>query len=89
MQATKLHVGNLNYSVTDEDLRELFATQGAVQEAKVIQGKCFGFVEMSSQVEAETARKVLDGHELKGLNIQVQPARPPKERSSRGGFRRY
>lgn len=89
MQATKLYVGNLNYGVTNQELKDLFASYGEVKEVKVIQGKGFGFLEMSSQVEAETARKALDGYELKGLKLQVQPARPPKQRSSRNGFRRY
>jgi RNA recognition motif-containing protein len=89
MQATKLFVGNLNYDLTNEELMDLFASYGDVKEAKVIRGKGFGFIEMSTQVGAETARKALDGYELKGLKLQVQLARPPKQRSKRDAYRRY
>ncbi|MFZ2445988.1 MAG: hypothetical protein WAW37_06500 [Syntrophobacteraceae bacterium] len=89
MQATKLFVRNISYNVTSEELRDLFAVHGEVKDAKVIHGKGFGFIEMSTQVQAETARKALDGQEVKGLNLQIEPAKPPKERSSKGGFRRY
>ena len=88
MQATKLYVGNLVFSVTGKDLEELFSQYGTVKEAKVIQGKGFAFVEMSSQVDAEKARAELDGNEFKGLSLKVQPAKPPKKQSSKRGFRR-
>jgi RNA recognition motif-containing protein len=88
MQATKLYVGNLVFSVTGKDLEELFSQFGTVREAKVIQGKGFAFIEMSSQLEAEKARAALDGSEFKGLNLKVEPAKPPKKQSSRRGFRR-
>lgn len=88
MQATKLYVGNLVFSVTGKDLEELFSQYGTVKEAKVIQGKGFAFVEMSSQLEAERARAALDGNEFKGLNLKIQPAKPPKKQGERRGFRR-
>ncbi len=88
MQATKLYVGNLNYGVTSEELKELFTNHGEVKEAKVITGKGFAFVEMSTQLEAETARKALNGCELRGLNLQIQIAQPPKKRSGGKGYRR-
>jgi len=88
VQATKLYVGNLVFSVTNKDLEELFSQYGTVKEAKVIQGKGFAFVEMSSQLEAERAKAALDNADFKGLNVKVQSAKPPKKQSSRRGFRR-
>ena len=46
MQGSKLYVGNFSYSVSEDDLRELFSAHGVVREVKVIEGKGFGFVEM-------------------------------------------
>jgi RNA recognition motif-containing protein len=88
MQATKLYVGNLVFSLTNKDLEELFSQHGTVKEAKIIQGKGFAFVEMSSQVEAERAKAALDNFEFKGLNLKVQSAKPPKKQSSRKGYRK-
>jgi RNA recognition motif-containing protein len=88
MQATKLYVGNLVFSVTGKDLEELFSQHGTVKEAKVIQGKGFAFVEMSTQLEAERAKAALDNFEFKGLNLKIQQAKPPKKQSSKRGFRR-
>ena len=101
MQGGKLYVGNLNYSVTSEELRELFSAHGEVKEVKVIEGKGFGFVEMSSVAEAEAAKEALNGNEFKGRTMKVDEARPPRERGDRrggrggygggggGGYRRY
>ena len=92
MQGSKLYVGNLTYSVTQEQLRELFANHGAVKEAKVIEGKGFGFVEMGSQEEAEAAMKALDGSDFGGRTLKVDEARPQKDRPRRdfgGGGGRY
>jgi len=92
MQGNKLFVGNLSYSVTSEALVELFSNYGEVKEAKVIEGKGFGFVEMSSQVEAEKAKSELNGTEFSGRTLNVDTARPPKSRDNRGGsggYRRY
>jgi RNA recognition motif-containing protein len=79
MQA-KLYVGNLSYSVTSEDLKTLFSSYGEVKEAKGIEGKGFGFVEMSNQSDAESAKKALDGYDFKGRKLKVDVARPPKPR---------
>jgi RNA recognition motif-containing protein len=84
---TKLYVGNLGYSVTSEDLRTLFANHGSVLDAKVIEGKGFGFVEMSSQSESETAKKELDGHDFMGRNLKVDLARPPKSKPTDRRYR--
>ncbi len=83
MQGSKLYVGNLSYSVTDEQLEELFAAHGTVQSANVIGNKGFGFVEMSSNEEAEKAKEALDGTEFEGRTLKVDEARPQKPRTDR------
>ena len=88
MQGSKLYVGNLNYSVDSKKLEELFSNYGEVKSIKIIEGKGFGFVEMSSQAEAEQAKKELNGTEFEGRTLKVDNARPPKTRQ-RTGFRRY
>ncbi len=85
MQENKLFVGNLSYSVTSEALTELFAGHGSVVEAKVIEGKGFGFVEMSSKTEADTAKEALNGTDFSGRSLNVDTAKPPKSRDDRGG----
>jgi RNA recognition motif-containing protein len=77
---TKLYVGNLVGSVTSEDLKTLFSNHGEVKESKLIEGKGFGFVEMSNQSEAESAKKSLDGSNLKGRALKVNIAKPPKSK---------
>lgn len=52
MQGSKLYVGNFKYSITREQLEELFSNYGEVREVKIIEGKGFGFIEMSNQAEA-------------------------------------
>lgn len=101
MQVSKLYVGNLSYSVTNEQLEELFSNHGEVKEVRVIEGKGFGFVEMSNTDEAQKAKDALDGTEFEGRSIKVDEARPPRDRNDsssrnkprgdyqRGGFRRY
>ena len=89
-----IYVGNLALNVTDEDLKELFEAFGEIQSVKIIkdrysgESRGFGFVEMSSGAEGQSAIQGLNGKELKGLKIKVNEARPQKSRS-RGGFRRY
>ena len=92
--ATKLYVGSLAYSVNDDQLKELFAAVGTVVSAQVIvdrdsnQSKGFGFVEMSSEEEAQKAIKELNGKEVDGRSIEVNEARPREDRSGGGGFNR-
>jgi len=86
MQGSKLFVGNLNYSVTSEDLTELFSNHGEVVEAKVIEGKGFAFVEMSDSSEAEAAKEALHDTDFKGRNLNVDEAKPPRKREDRGGY---
>ncbi len=80
MQGSKLYVGNLSYSVTKEQLEELFSNYGEVREVNIIEGKGFGFVEMSNQSEAEKAKEALDGSDVEGRALKVDEARPPRSR---------
>ncbi len=95
MQGNKLYVGNLNYSVTGEQLEELFGQHGQVKYVKIIDGKGFAFVEMETPEEAETAMEALNGAEFSGRTMKVAEAHPPKPRNDRrggyggGGGRRY
>ena len=86
MQGKKLYVGNLDYSVTKDDLSELFAEFGEVVEVIIIDGKGFGFVEMTEPADAEKAIADLDGKDLKGRAMKVNEARP--KRDNRSNFRR-
>jgi cold-inducible RNA-binding protein len=87
----KLYVGNLAYSVGDENLQQRFAEFGTVTSAKVMmdrdsgRSKGFGFVEMSSPAEAQAAIRGLNGQSLDGRAIVVNEARP-KEAGAGGGF---
>jgi len=83
---SKLYVGNLGFSVTNEELKALFSNHGEVKESKLIEGKGFAFVEMSNQAEAEAAKKTLNGSDFKGRKLKVDMAQPPKSRP-RGGQR--
>ena len=86
MQGKKLYVGNLDYSVTKEELSELFAEFGEVVEVTIIDGKGFGFVEMSESSEAENAMGDLNGKDLKGRTMKVDEARPKRDNQRK--FRR-
>lgn len=83
----KLYVGSLAYSTTKESLAEAFGQAGTVDSAVVIQdrisgrSKGFGFVEMSSEEEAQKAIELWDGKELDGRTIKVNEARPMRENS--------
>lgn len=92
--ASKLYVGGLAYSVTEKELEELFAEQGKVESVAVIkdrdsgQSKGFGFVEMSTEDEAQNAIKALNGKEVGGRAIMVNAARPQEDRRpSSGSYR--
>lgn len=86
---SKLYVGNLSYSTTEDDLRTMFAQAGTVSSVALIkdrdtgQSKGFAFVEMSNQVEAEKAISMFNGKSLGSREIRVSLARP---RDDRGGF---
>ena len=85
-----IYVGNLPYSVTEDDLRTAFEAYGAVSSAAVIsdkftgQSKGFGFVEMPDQGEAESAVEALNGADMKGRSLRVNEARPREPRPPRG-----
>ena len=86
----KLYVGNLTYSVTDDNLQQHFAEFGTVQSAKVMtdrdsgRSKGFGFVEMGSNDEAQAAIRGLNGQSVDGRALVVNEARPKEDRP--GGF---
>ena len=89
----KLYVGNLSYDVDSSALEELFAAHGAVVSAQIIndrdtgRSKGFGFVEMSSEEQAEAAIAALNGQEHNGRALTVNEARPKEERPGGGGDR--
>jgi RNA recognition motif-containing protein len=92
----KLYVGNLSFSTTEDDLRDLFAQAGTVVSVNVIRhrdsgrSRGFGFVEMSTQEEAEKAISMFNDYLLGDREIRVNIARPREERGDRrrGGRRR-
>ncbi|MFA4839090.1 MAG: RNA-binding protein [Candidatus Neomarinimicrobiota bacterium] len=83
MQGSKLYVGNLKYSVTNESLEAIFAKYGEVKNVNIIEGKGFGFVEMGTPEEAEKAKEGLNGQEFDGRTLRIDEARPPKPRPKR------
>lgn len=95
----KIYVGNLSRDVTDEDLLKAFESFGKVESATVVKDKFtgesrgFGFVEMPSASEAQSAINGMNGKELKGRAVNVNEARPREERGGGrgrpGGGRRY
>ena len=94
-----IYVGNLSYELMEDELRQAFESFGRVESANIIkdkytgQSKGFGFVDMPSTEEAQSAISGLNGKELKGRPLNVNEARPRSEnrggRGSRGGGRRY
>jgi RNA recognition motif-containing protein len=87
----KLYVGNLGYDVSSSDLEALLSPHGTVQSAEVImdrdtgRSKGFGFVEMGSDAEAQTAISAMDGQEQGGRALKVNEAKPREPRSGGGG----
>ena len=92
--AKKLYVGGLSYDTTEDGLKEAFAKAGTVESATVItdkmsgRSKGFGFVEMSSDEEAQKAMEMWNGKELDGRTLTVNEARPMEERTPRRDFNR-
>ena len=96
-----IYVGNLSYTVSQSELKDLFATYGGVESAKIItdrytgNSRGFGFVEMTERTEGEHAISELNGKDIYGREIKVSEARPKRERdsnrgtSSRGGRRDF
>ena len=93
----KLYVGNLGFDVTDKDLEAVFAQAGVCESVAVItdkfsgQSRGFGFVEMSSNAEAQKAIEQFNGHDLKGRALKVNEAkdREDRGRSNGGGWNRH
>ena len=89
----KLYVGNLPFSTGDSDLQDLFAKAGTVKSAQVIKdrasgrSKGFGFVEMSSEEDAQNAITMFHGKDFSGRPLTVNIARPREDRPGGGGFR--
>ncbi len=87
----KLYVGNLSYDTTDEGLKSHFSQAGTVADAIIIMDKMtgrskgFGFVEMSTEEEAQKAVEMFDGKELDGRELRVNEARPMQKRFDDGG----
>lgn len=86
----KIYVGNLPWSIKDDELRDLFTPFGDVSSAIVImdkfsgRSKGFGFVEMDSDSDAETAMKALNEKDIGGRPLRVNEARPREDRPNRG-----
>jgi cold-inducible RNA-binding protein len=92
--STKLYVGNLSFDITENDLRDMMASHGPVNEVSVITDKVtgrargFAFVTMNTQEGATAAIAALNGKDFQGRALTVNEARPREERSSGGGGRR-
>jgi RNA recognition motif-containing protein len=92
---SKIYVGGLSYSATEQELSDLFGRHGAVASARIITDKFtgqsrgfgfgFGFVEMSSDLEAQAAITALNGAEMGGRTLTVNEARPQEPRTGGGG----
>ena len=75
-----IYIGNLNSSTTDDTLRSAFANFGTVSKVNIIAGRGFGFVEMPSDSEAQTAIAGMAGKSIDGNTLTVNEARPKRER---------
>ena len=80
-----IYVGNLNYNLSEDELEKAFSTYGEVASVKIIrdkytdQSKGFGFIEMANDADAQKAIDELNGTEVKGRELRVNQARPPRE----------
>jgi len=95
--STKLYVGNISFSATEEELKELFQQAGEVESVKIIKdnytgrSRGFCFVEMTQEEAAEKAKEMFNGYSLRNRNLIVNDARPQRQRSDRSdrdSFRR-
>lgn len=90
--SVKLHVGNISFTTTSQDLSDLFASVGSVTSCDLIEDRIsgrsrgFGFVEMASQAESENAIAQLNGREIDGREITVALARPKQPRIPVGDY---
>ncbi len=89
--AKRIYVGGLPYSATEEDLENLFSSAGTVKEATIVtdrytgQAKGFGFIEMESDTDADTAINTLNGTQMGGRTLTVNEAKPREPRAGGGG----
>ncbi len=87
-----IYVGNLSWSLSEDELRDAFEEYGMVSSCKIIsdrdtgRSRGFAFVEMDEDDEAEAAIEALNGYELAGRNLRVNEARPREERGARSGY---
>jgi len=93
MSQNKLYVGNLSFNSTEEDINDAFSAHGTVTSVNLINDRetgrprGFGFVEMSSDSEAQAAMLALNDRDLDGRNLKVNVAKPRESRSESGGGR--
>lgn len=93
--SNKLYVGNLSFDTTTQDLEQVFAEIGTVESTNIIEdrdtgrSRGFGFVEMSSEKEAQTAISQLDGKEVDGRQLKINEAKPRENRAAAGGGSRW
>ncbi|MDA8084869.1 MAG: RNA-binding protein [Nitrospiraceae bacterium] len=91
--STRLYVGNISFKATEEDLTELFSQAGQVVSAKLIKDAAtgrlrgFGFVEMTSDDEAQKAVSLFNGKQFMDRAIVVNEAKPQEKKERRGGYR--
>ena len=89
--SAKLYVGNLSFNTSENDLQDLFATIGPVQETVIMQDRMtarsrgFGFVTMTDSADAQKAIKEFDGKQIEGRALTVNEARPREERTGGSG----
>ena len=94
MEGKRLYVGNLTYSVKEDQLKDLFSQYGDVVSVKIIEQKGFGFVEMGTSEEAPAAMDALNQTEFEGRTMRIDEARPMQPRrefdrgSGGGGYNR-
>ena len=80
-----IYVGNLNYNLSEDELEKVFSSYGEVASVKIIrdkytdQSKGFGFIEMANDADAQKAIDELNGTEVKGRELRVNQARPPRD----------
>lgn len=95
-EKSKIYVGNLEYSTTEDDIKSFFEEKGiqaksieVIKDKYTGRSKGFGFVEVESEETIQKAIELLDGQELKGRRLKVNKARKPRERFEREGGPRY
>ncbi|MGH7886213.1 MAG: RNA recognition motif domain-containing protein [Thermodesulfobacteriota bacterium] len=86
MEGNKLYVGNLDYTVDEQQLMDLFDEYGEVVSVKVIEGRGFGFIELNSKEQAENAMNGLNEKEFQGRTLKINEARPQENTNNAGAF---